>query len=473
MSVISFDGKAVIPGGRVGYSREYQTSEDGAIIGSIFAVNLRGRLVADKGSPDSSGTFWTVAGYPPDETIVADSRLGSLIRKQEALRGLFDSANDGKTFIVQPWDGAAPLKCNPRIKGVEFAEGDWFDWCEYVVRMEADVIYVNGALQGEDSFADKISRASENWSIEPDEKEISYRLTHTVSAVGKRFYDEAGDLEKEAWEHAKSHVESRLGLDSTFMVCSGVLNESNLRAFDYKRAQNTDQKGGVFQVTESWTCFANGNDPPALHDYTVDAVSQEDFTTRVTVQGRIDGLETRDNTTRALTRSRINNAVDYYNNVVVSGVYIWATQYSGVESGALAGTFLTSRFGANQNAGAVTYEYVFVDKPNFITSDVLSEVVTVVEENQANIFAAVPVLGRTAGPVLQSISTLTAKRRHLSIEIQKQAQRYGHTPTAPDTDAIVALNVPGSYTQLFIERDSESWSVSRGQYSRNLTWVYE
>src|SRR4051812_43623959 len=64
-------------------------------------IQIRGKLSATKGSPNSSGVFWNLPDYPPDEDIPADGRLGSILAKQKALKNLFKA--DYGSLEIQPW----------------------------------------------------------------------------------------------------------------------------------------------------------------------------------------------------------------------------------------------------------------------------------------------------------------------------------------------------------------------------------
>src|ERR1051325_5785358 len=132
--MISYNSKRIIPAPFIQYSKVYDTSEDGRKIGSRFQITVTGKILADRGSPKSDGSFWNVSGYPPNETISSqDVVLGMLLRKQEALRTLF--ADEGKSFEVQSDDGSPALKFNPRIvRPIEFRQGDRTSWayvCDY------------------------------------------------------------------------------------------------------------------------------------------------------------------------------------------------------------------------------------------------------------------------------------------------------------------------------------------------------
>ena len=324
---VYFNSNKIIPAPFVAITKDYNTTDDVQQIGSSFNITVKGKLIAYKGSPNSSGVFWNVSGYPPDEVIADDSIMGSLIRKQEALRSLF--ANEGRSFEVQPWDGSAPIKCNPRVKRIDFLEGSptsWYNHMEYIITLEADILYVNGLAQGEDSgdiINYKVSKANEEWNIESaDENNRTYRLTHAVSAQGKRFYDSTGALVKPAWQNAQDYVLSRLqlGLQVDKMVASGVLNANTLQAYNYVRGQHQNTLGGGFSVNETWLCFDASGNAPAVEDFTVSAKTSEDGKTRVSVEGQIKGLEVRNNTTFALISTKYANALNLWQNVVSNNV---------------------------------------------------------------------------------------------------------------------------------------------------------
>ncbi len=224
MSTVSYNGSRIQPAPFVNFTKTYQATGDGEKVGTNFAISLQGTIVSFKGSPTSSGTFRTTGGLEPDEVISNDASLGALIRKEEAIRDLFSV--DGKSLEVQSADGSQPMKCNPRILGVNFAVGNWYNRVEYSIDMEADIVYVEGTSLGEDSFDQHLASASESWSVETDERaedaetSRTYRLTHSINAVGKRFYDETGTLQKDAWKWAQDWVLPKLGFDSTIALAS-------------------------------------------------------------------------------------------------------------------------------------------------------------------------------------------------------------------------------------------------------------
>jgi hypothetical protein len=460
---VLYDGNAIIPAPFVRIAKDYQKADDGSIVGSIFNISIQGKLICDKGSPNSSGQFWTASGYPPDETLTVNQFLKSLLAKQAALRAIF--AVEGKTLEIVPLDGSTPFKFNPRVKDIQFPAGNWTIESEYEITLEAD------GDSPED--ANHIAKASEEWAIEQtDDRQITFRLTHTVGAVGKRFYDSTGALTSPAWQRAKDYVLNKigLGLDSSQMAADGVLNADSLRAYNYARAEQVNKLGGSFQVTETWLCFDPGSDAPAVEEFTVTTVKDETGRTKVGIEGNVQGLRQRDNSSYALITDRYTNANSKWTSAVLPNLFTRCQSYSGVTLNVKP---LNTRVGRNQVAGTITYSYDFDDRPTPSTSGAISEVISVIDDGAVDLFAKIPVLGGGPfGTILQDIGTFTEKKRQILIEIQMPCATQSFTPTQPTTTSIVNSLLPVGNLQTFIDKDSVSWVERTGKYSRSVgvTW---
>jgi hypothetical protein len=305
---VSYDGNRLIPAPLISISKQFQRSANGEIIGSFFNITVHGKLMAYRGSPKSDKTFWTLADYPPDETIAPDARLASIQRKQEALRQLFNA--DGKTFQIQGADGSAPVKFNPRVVGpIEFSEGLWYEYSDYTINLEADRVYP----QTEDTFTNLINDAQESWNIETQEEPESiglprtYRLTHNVSATGKRFFDGNGNLLQDPWKNAREFVIPKLGFDNTFLVSSGVKDlPSFYGGYNHVRTENIDKQAGGYSVTETWILTSG----TALEDFSVETSRSIDTgLVQVGIQGNIIGLEQRTSSLQLVT-TKYDNALN-------------------------------------------------------------------------------------------------------------------------------------------------------------------
>ena len=477
--MILISGVRIIPSPLPTISKSYQTSEDGTRVGTTFNITLTGSLVSHKGSPKSGlkdvggsswvGAFWNdTATYPPDEGMTTvDDHFQSILRKQEHLRSLF--SYEGAPLIIRSYDsGNVNLKCFPRVKTpITFSEGPWVHQCNYSVELEADVLYSDKiVISGEDpNLYPYVSEASEDWQIEKNDDNLSYRLSHNVSAKGKRFYDSNG-LQRAAWENARLYVLPKLGLNQDRIINSEVMNLFNHSGFDYVRSQNLNELGGTFAVTESWVVTSGA---AAIETFNVSTrVEAETNLTHVTVEGEVRGLESRNNTDYTLLRTRYNNAEDKYNSIV-NNIFSRAEQFSGVT---LNPTAITHVAGRNPFSAIITYNREYSDRAGTTVANAISEVITVTDINQKDIFSRIGILGSSKGEILQSISSGVPERT-INIEVVLKPQVYGGAAiTKPNTGQIVTDNTPVGTTKLLKEQDEESFSQNSGRYSRNVKFVY-
>lgn len=498
MSRVNYDSKRLIPAPFVTFTKNYAKSSDGEIIGSSFSIQVKGTIVVHKGSPDSTGAFWTSGGYPADEVIADDECLATIIRKQEAIRDLFSV--EGRSFEVQSADGSQPMKCNPRVISVEFAEGLWYNRCEYTIQLEADVVYINGTELGEDNLTQNLADASESWSLETNEDQAesvdfnrTYRLTHSINAVGKRFYDDAGTLQKPAWEWARDWVLPKLGFDSSIAMSSGVNNlPSYYGGYNHVRNEETDERGGRYSITETWI-LASGN---VLEDFTIEtSTNANDGLTSVSVQGTVTGLEIR-NSQMQITSTKYGAAEAKF-SIIGGGLALQRAQlYSGQTLNAVPAN---STIGRNPIAGVISYNYQYDNRSSNIVTGTKSENITVSRSWDVDIVAAIPVLGRAAGPVLQPINT--HQEATVGIDIQLVfGPEFAGTGTNPQTllvtrnpglvdpqktqiqnivDAVKPanagyLNNAGVAASVqYVRNQSENWEPRTGRYALQIEWVYE
>lgn len=491
MSRVQYDGKRLIPAPLVSVSKTYAKTGDGEIVGKLYTLTLRGTIVAWKGSPDSTGTFHTAGGYPADEVIDGDSRLSAMERKQEAIRNLFSV--EGKSLEFQALDATQPMKCNPRIRSIEFAEGIWYSRCEYTITLEADELYPE---QEDDFSSNYISAASESWNLQPQDtpegdgtdQSRTFALSHTVSATGKRFYDETGTLVKDSWKHAQAYVLPRLGYDSEIALASGVLNlPSYYTGFNHSRTQDVNEKDGTFSVTESWT-LASGS---ALETFDI-AVNESinDTNKTITVNGTITGLEERSTVDNSLTTSKWANAQTKF--TAISGlIHGRAESYSGLS---IPNTKpVSNSITRTPTLGTLAYNYQFNNRPIQVVGSALFESITINDALTAGqSFASIFVLGRSNGPVLQSLDTRPATTRTLNLELVVPRPDFGSNTQAElqnvvrnnprvdpaysgDVEKVINSANPSNhgYSQVFSNPAQENWNPYTGTYSYSQTWTFE
>lgn len=483
MTRVMYDSKRLIPAPLVAVNKQYSKTGDGTIIGSVFGLTITGKLVAHMGSPNSSGLFFTSGGYPSDEVVGTNSRLKSIIRKQEALRDLF--SDEGRMLEFQSADGTAPMKCNPRVIGIEFSPDIWYNYCDYTINLEADVVYVNGLSLGEDSYSQYIEEASESWSFDTDEERPeslsiprTYRVTHSVSAKGKRFYNDAGTLVKPAWKWAQEWVQPKIGFDNTIALSSGVNNlPSYYGTYNNVRSEQIDEIGGTYSINETFVLCSG----TAIEEFTVTNRSSIDAgINTVTIEGNVTGLEQRDSN-HAVTNTKYANASTKFSEI--QGLLASRAQtYSGIT---LNATAISTVIGKNPLTGTITYTYEYNDRPSNIITGARSEVISVQDNWGVDTFAPIFVLGRTAGPVIQNLGTHRERTRNVNIEIVMATatgtlsnRLYTNKPsinatTAAEIQTIINTLSPANFgaTNVNVNEQNQSWDGSR--YSLNVGWTFE
>jgi len=164
--------------------------------------------------------------------------------------------------------------------------------------------------------------------------------------------------------------------------------------------------------------------------------------------------------------------------------------------------------GHDHKKGIITYNYEYNNKFTLLDG-VLSESITVTNTGPADFVAEVFVLGRSLGPVLQSLGTNTLTTKDLSIEISvmppqtvgeyninnstcplytggtlfKAIEKLidGIRPFRPyNTVAPTVWKAPTAGTtskettgKSYIDRDTRTWVPSEGRYTRNVSWKYQ
>jgi len=416
----------------------------------------------------------------------------------------------GKPFTVS-CDGSPLLACYPMIDSINFnpTQNNWVYTCDYNITLS----FVG--FSGEDD-APYVDSVSENWQVELQSEQHYYslalgdvttqyggesyvtdsgpytaRVTHQVEAIGNTHYSSSGTKTKEAWEYAKDWVTGRLGFDNTVLSDSGVINfdVTDLGLYNHVKATTRSETEGKYGVTETWLVLATGSGVPnnALEDFTIEMSKNTatDITT-VNINGMIYGLETISYGSApgdyGITTSKISSAETYW-NVVKTRLLPRAQLYSQSDSTRpLNSTPLSRNVGYSVSKGTISYAYSYDDRPSNCISGALTESINISDTNQADLFASVAILGRTAGPVLQSLGTVSAAARTVVIECM-MSPSTGCTATLleatkPTSQVATILcsfetALTGTYSQVFKQADSEQWSPKTGKYSRSVTWVYQ
>lgn len=476
MSSVIYRGKKLQPAPFVSINKTYFRDDGGNILGSNYNITLNGYLLPDKGSPNSSGGFWTSPGYPPDEEITADSRLGALLRKQKALMELFK--DQGGLLEIQSADGSQAMTANVIFNSIDFTEDLWYNYCRYTISLSANAI---APFDGE-NFDYLIESASESWAIENDQtsptlnENYMLRVSHNVSAKGRIKYDVDGDVINEAWVEAKNFCLERLGYNSSIVQASGAVNAPvDYIPYNHSRTENIDILGGSYAATETWILTKE----PAIEDFTVSIqTNNADGLTTVSINGTVTGLETRDAIFyENITKTRFEAAEEYFADIQ-SNIFNRAQTYAGIT---LNPIFSSKNVGKNPFAGTISYTYDYSNRPTYIIEGALSESISVTINDKSDKFASVPVLGRPEGPVLQDLGTSDLTTKTLSIECVfgpsynsgdiKGSFEFPDSKFATIVDLLDPINNGATYS--YKNQPQKTWEPFTGRASLNITWGYE
>ena len=482
---VKYNGNCLIPGPFAGIDKSYQRTGAGNVIGSEFTITLTGKLFPDRGSPSASGDWYTDDAYPANEPTT--DNFGALLHKQELLRDLF--SNDGQLLQFKSCADVT-LSCYPTTAIVSFPDQQHYQYTDYTITLTAP--FISGLLV-EDDFSEYISSATETWGLETTdiyegpELDVTSRLTHSVNAVGKKVYNGTGAI-SEGWEQAREWVLPRLGLDTVYLNGTSGLNlPAYYTGYDYIRTENTDELGGSYDVTETWT-ISSGS---AIEEFSISVnTSQDSYIDRVSAEGNIRGLEERSSDYYTVSNNKWTNALAKYTNLIgssdINTIYNRARDYSGYSN--LNPQPLSTVVGKNPTNGTINYTYDYDTRATNYVSGAKFETISVSNTYPTDVYGEVFALGRVGGPVLQDLGTVTKASRALAVDVVMQPYSgvnslttqagitalFANNPKTQVDELVDAFqaDLASTYSQVFTDGDTDDWDVRTGRYTRNVSWSY-
>jgi len=460
----------------------YQKSDGGVKLGTLYRMTLDGVLTP----------------LPDDDTGIIN-----VMPLQDDLRTAF--AQEGCPFGIA-CDGNVLWTGHPRINNITLnrTNNNWVETTAFTIELEFDD-EPTGA--GEDDSLDYIESANEQWNLEflddrsyftlelpgnvTDPGPYVLRVSHQLSAKGKTHYNSCDNVPLPAWKVAENFVQNRLGFDNNHLEATGVVNFdiSNFGKYNHMRTRQADELAGTFSVTENWLVISTGVNTPsenALEDFTMDVRKGiTDPFTQITINGTIQGLETRTyEPTLNITESKYAAASGYWNvvqNRLYNRVQLAA---SGVAVRTINTTPVSEVITHSPSRGTIAYSYSYDDRPSNCIAGALSESIEIVDNNPTDVMARLTVLGRAVGPILQDINTITESSRDIAIEVvTNPATGYDSATDLLNTGGVATqvesllcefqTNLTNTYNQVFKTTDNERWNPKTGRYSRNVRFVYQ
>ena len=364
-------------------------------------------------------------------------------------------------------------------------------------------IYITDASEGWDVSDNGVIKGVANTTTGIAEQTRTYSVSHSISANGKRAYGRLG-LIREPWQNAKMWVEARMTpnpsqfpVDSTRVedlftsnkegfnwddaIFANGISPTEYVAYNYTRSNQIDKTSGSYSCTETWLMadFTNANQS-VTEDINVDtSYDLSTNITSVTINGTITGLETMSSFSNTASTSKYTNAKARFDDLNASEgtsnnpIAKMAASLSGKT---LKTVPLSRTVARNQVAGTVTFSYTFNDRTNNLNMSVvpISESLTVSVTYDTDKFATIEVPGRAAGPVIQSMNTVSLTSKSVSADVQFPADSTALEVAAGINKIIDRINelAPTAGTVYFKTADQESYDNYGKRYTRNVTWQY-
>lgn len=452
----------LIPAPLVSISRNTVRDSGGKKLHIEYLFSLNGTIVNTGSAADS-----------PDAT--GDGMNGILL-EQKRIRQLF-AVDGGRLEIEAPnGGGAGTIDAYCTVENVNFQEGVWVDRCNYTISLKA--IDLTNETPEDDNL---VNNPEESWSITENE-DGTFNFSHQLNAVGIRTY---GDNAKDPIELARSWCQKR----SYFINTDGELSKYEGDIFDFstlltRASAETETSGfwnmakteglgivaGSWQLSESFVYSLDGN---AKEDYSI-AISYDANDSRkvvFSINGSVIGFADK-NSNKEL---KLTNATNMFNSSVEPNIYTRLMQYV-PEGTTLNPTPTTKQISYEIGVGAIRYTYVYTTITGSLITGSIDENISIVDAGKTDIFAQIPVPGRTNGPVVQNMFTTTLPERTVSISATLSGEINGSILALygqkPNTDTLIdALKPSAGY--YYIKQNTEEWNPIKRQYARTVSWVIQ
>lgn len=483
MAIIKYDFSNIEPIEAVSVSYNPVFTDAGEKISSSYSISLRGKLLAKMGSPNSSGIF-----VEPGSTCDVIEETGetnwikSLITKKCALEGLF--SNSYRKLSIGTSTSPDHLTCYPKVESFSCDESDNPQYWPFSVTLTSDNMFCSGVPA--EPTGTRLRTVSESWDFAYEHENVNasggdnriYTVSHSVSAQGVNIFDSSGNITKSGLDGAREYVASKIGANAVApqLAISGL--DSYTNKYNYVDSHSSSINDQTYSVSETWT-YSND---PYKEEYTVDSSTDTSRACpNVTINGTINGFETRDFANGEVLTSKYANALNFWNSIKASGVRLRGEAATGFT---LYNTPNVTTVGVSPLTGTITYNYQYHGGRSRRLSSASWENISVSNNFGEDIFATIPILG--GGELIQKINTTGNKANKTSLSIEAiypcdlSIGAFGprsDTALAAELQSAVndfmpSLNISGVNYQV-VESQSENWNEYDKLYSYNVSWVWQ
>lgn len=459
---ITYRGSGVTPAPFVSIAKTYQRSSDNEILYPTYEIQLQGSIVSTGKDIDT------------EHVTPYGGEMRGILGAQAYLKELF-SVDGEELTISAPGGNERRLVLYPRINAINFDPGTWVNVNSYNISMTATA---SGEVPD-----NSVSSIEESWDISESIDGL-FTISHRLSATGADYFDYTG--EADSLSAAKNWCQERtyniIGgtllptaqYDSVDLseIISPINNSTSGNYYNYSIVESPNPGGNSWGVTETWIWSSGGN----VREQWEASMTYEDVDYRrisISLNGNIHGYA--DDNRDLVTRN--TRAKDFYYATAEPNAYTRLIGY--IPDGYTLSPIASSRqISFQNNDGIVGYGLTFVAMTGNLIENSIEEDITIEDTGQNDIFATIPVPGRSLGPVVQNMKTVTLPER--TINISAVMQPYAGVMNAdniltmyldkPDVSSLISSLKPnkGYY---YITSNTESWQPLKRQYSRQISWT--
>ncbi len=394
--------------------------------------------------------------YSPDDTVDTSVTISGTIR---GLSYNLNRQQDRITNAIAYWENSVKnnifARAQAAVPGVTLSS--------FGANGTLDYNYAEGTItynyDFNDRIIDSVRAAADTYTVSKrssiDANEVTVTVQGTVQGL-LHVGEPNSNLLK--YQRAKAYFDT-INNSTTMLTRASITGVSGLQP----ATVGTSTDYNIYEGSIGYSFeFNNRLNNLARNEYTVTMRStRDDGRTNVSVDGSITGLKATENDP---VTAKYTNALAFWNS--------WEMQIPSQATAFVPGISLNpvpvsrSR-GDNSYQGVINYNYEYNTDRIPLTPGALFEQVSISDVKPSDVYAVIGVLGRLAGPVLQDIGSKKETTRSLSLEIVMQAGF-----ARPNTDGVIAAYRP-SASQVFVDRDEETWVENTSHYSRNITWIYQ
>lgn len=490
MSTLSWAGQSLsFPYGyTVSIQKDFERNGDGTPLAEKHTINIRGSIAASASDATTryNSLISSAASFADTASALNEARqIGTL------------TLPDGTTYTNATLTNVSSSEPPDDTAGIHYID-----------------ISLSFEAYASSNLTDyKLKSASETVDIRKEEDRstfnnddinasvyFGYTVTHTLNAQG---YLTAG---VEAYTEAKKWVEDRLKNTSVGLILQKNaygkdLYETITPDDDYQigtppadeynrmRTTNADTVGGSYSITTTYFRAKS----KSTSEITVDFSKDENGDVSVSANGTIQGLSSVSPTSQ--TDDKYTNAESSYTSIcgnfrsgskiytAVSNVFALAN----TESVSLDDYPLAISVGQNRIRGSVNFNVTYRAYPTAVLNlrnsipGAIVATMSITDDNKngnpagdVQIYAAIPIIGRAAGPVLQDMGTTRERRRTIQVDATVDATQRSPTNTAVVNAcfAQILLYAPVG-SKIFRNNVNSSWDFTSGRASASVEWTYQ